>query len=90
MTGIKENGIKHCYRADKGNTLLEQSLKALFIKFDLQKSKDGRKMPKMQMAPFFRKSLLYQLLHYLDSHEDSHEVKSLKSKMADIYVQKYI
>ena len=22
MTGIKENGIKHCYRADIGNTLL--------------------------------------------------------------------
>ena len=33
MTGIKENGIKHCYRADKGNTLLEPSLKVLFIKF---------------------------------------------------------
>ena len=23
MTCIKENGIKHCYRADKGNMLLE-------------------------------------------------------------------
>ena len=33
MIGIKENGIKHCYRADKGNTLLEPSLKVLFIKF---------------------------------------------------------
>ena len=33
MTDIKENGIKHCYRAHKGNTLLEPSLKALFIKF---------------------------------------------------------
>ena len=33
MTGRKENGIKHCYRADKGNTLLEPSLKVLFIKF---------------------------------------------------------
>ena len=33
MTGIKENGIKPCYRADKGNTLLEPSLKVLFIKF---------------------------------------------------------
>ena len=33
MTGIKENCIKHCYRADKGNTLLEPSLKVLFIKF---------------------------------------------------------
>ena len=33
MTGRKENGIKHCYRADKGNMLLEPSLKALFIKF---------------------------------------------------------
>ena len=32
MTGIKENGIKHCYRTDKGNTLLEPSLKVLFIK----------------------------------------------------------
>ena len=31
MTGIKE--IKHCYRADKGNALLEPSLKVLFIKF---------------------------------------------------------
>ena len=30
--GIKENGIKHCYRADKRNTLLESSLKVLFIK----------------------------------------------------------
>ena len=27
--------------------------------------KDGRKMPKMQMAAFFGKSLLVQLLHYL-------------------------
>ena len=33
MTGIKENGIKHCYRADKGDTLLEPSLKVLFIKY---------------------------------------------------------
>ena len=30
MTGTKENGIKHCYRADKGNTLLEPSLKVPF------------------------------------------------------------
>ena len=34
----------------------------------LQKSKDGRKMPKMQMAAFFGKRLLSQLLHYLESH----------------------
>ena len=34
----------------------------------LQKSKDGRKMPKMQMAAFFVKSLLSQLLQYLESH----------------------
>ena len=34
----------------------------------LQKSKDGRKMPKMQMAAFFGNSLLSQLLHYLESH----------------------
>ena len=33
MTGINENGIKHCYRADKRNTLLEPSLKVLVIKF---------------------------------------------------------
>ena len=33
MTGIKENGIKHCYRADKRNPVLEPSLKVLFIKF---------------------------------------------------------
>ena len=33
MTGIKENGIKHCYRADKRNTLFEPSLKVLFINF---------------------------------------------------------
>ena len=32
MTGIKENGIKHCYRADKRNMHLEPSLKVLFIK----------------------------------------------------------
>ena len=32
MMGIKENGIKHCYRADKRNKLLESSLKVLFIK----------------------------------------------------------
>ena len=72
MTGIKENGIKHCYTTDKGNTLLEPSLKVLFIKFGwgatFEKSKDGRKMPKMQMAAFFGKSLLSQLLHYLESH----------------------
>ena len=52
MTGIKENGIKHCYRADKRNTLLEPSLKVLFIKFGwgatLKKSKDGRKMQKKE------------------------------------------
>ena len=34
----------------------------------LQKSKDGRKMPNMQMAAFFGESLLSQLLHYLESH----------------------
>ena len=32
MTGIKDNGIKHCCMADKSNTLLEPSLKVLFIK----------------------------------------------------------
>ena len=33
MTGIKVNSIKHCYRADKRNTLLQPSLKVLFIKY---------------------------------------------------------
>ena len=31
----KDNDIKHCYRADKTTTLLEPSLKVLFIKFRL-------------------------------------------------------
>ena len=34
ITGIKENGIKLCYRADERNTLLEPNLKVLFIKFE--------------------------------------------------------
>ena len=72
MTGIKENGIKHCYRADKGNTLLEPSLKVLFIKFGwgatFKNQRMDIKIPKMQMAAFFGKSLLSQLLHYLESH----------------------
>ena len=33
-----------------------------------QKTKDGQKMPKMQMAAFYGKSLLSQLLHNLESH----------------------
>ena len=33
MTGIKENAINHCYRADKRNTLLELNLKIQFIKY---------------------------------------------------------
>ena len=31
--GHKDNDIKHCYRADRTTTLLEPSLKVLFIKF---------------------------------------------------------
>ena len=72
MTGIKENCIKHCYRADIGNTLLEPSLKVLFIKFGWRATfKSQRmdvKMPKMQMTAFFGKTLLSQLLHYLERH----------------------
>ena len=72
MTGIKENGIKHCYRADKGNTLLEPSLKVLFIKFGwgatFKSQRMDVKMPEMQMAAFIGKTLLSQLLHYLESH----------------------
>ena len=70
MTAIKENGIKHCYRADKGNTLLEPCpIHQIWMGSHLQKLKDGRKMPKMQMAAFFGKSLLSQLLHYLENHD---------------------
>ena len=29
----KDNDVKHCYRVDKTTTLLEPSLKVLFIKF---------------------------------------------------------
>ena len=47
MTGIKENGTKHCYRADKQTTLLEPSLQVLFITL---------KMPKMKMAALFGKN----------------------------------
>ena len=31
--GHKDNDTKYCYRADKTTTLLEPSLKVLFIKF---------------------------------------------------------
>ena len=31
----EDNDIKHCYRADKTTTLLEPSLKVLFINFRL-------------------------------------------------------
>ena len=71
MTGIKENGIKQCYRADKRNTLLEASLKVLFITFGrgaTLKNQRMAKMPKMKMAALFGKILLSQLLHYLESH----------------------
>ena len=33
MTGIKDGGIKQCYRADTRNTHLEANLKVLSIKF---------------------------------------------------------
>ena len=33
MMGIKDNVIKHCFRADKRNMLFEPNLKVLFIKF---------------------------------------------------------
>ena len=42
MTGIKENGVKHCYRADKRNMLLEPSLNVLFIKSGLATLKNQR------------------------------------------------
>ena len=72
MTGIKENGIKHCYRADKGNTLLEPSLKVLFIKcgwgatFKSQRM-DGKNAENSNGC-LFGKSLLSQLIRYLESH----------------------
>ena len=63
MTGIKGNGIKHCYRAKSQGPIYQ-----IWMGSHLQKSKDGRKVPKMQMAAFFGKSLLSQLLHNLESH----------------------
>ena len=42
--GIKENGIKHCYRADKRNTLLESSFKVLFIKLGLGATLKNQRM----------------------------------------------
>ena len=75
MTGIKENGIKHCYIADKGNTLLEPSLKVLFIKFGwgatFKSQRMDIRMPKMQMAAFFGKSLLSQLQKSKDGHKNA-------------------
>ena len=54
MTVIKENGIKQFYRADERNTLLEPSLKVLFIKFGWgatsKNPRMGSKMLKMKMA----------------------------------------
>ena len=69
MTGIKENGIKHCYRADKGNTLLEPSLKVLFIKFGWGATfkRLDVKCRKCKWLPSLEKAYS-QLLHYLESH----------------------
>ena len=71
MTVIKDNGIKYCYRADKGSRFLSQVSRSYLSNLDGEapsKVKVKRKMPKMQMAAFFGKSLLSQLLHYLESH----------------------
>ena len=72
MTGIKENGIKHCYRSDKGNMLLKPSPKVLFVNFGWGATFKSQRMDvkcrKMQMAAFFGKSLFSQPLHYLESH----------------------
>ena len=67
MTGIKENGIKHCYRADKENKLLEPSLKVLFIKFGWGATfKSQRIDVKCRICKWLPS--LSQLLHYLESH----------------------
>ena len=42
----------------KETHFLSQVSRSYLSNLDLQKSKDGRKMPKMQMATFFGKSLL--------------------------------
>ena len=52
--------------------LLEPSLKVLFIKFgwgaNFKNQRMDVKCQKCKMAAFFGKSLLSQLLHYLESH----------------------
>ena len=60
MTDIKENGIEHCNRADKRNTLLEPSLKVVFIKFGwgatLKNQRMDIKCRKWKWLPYLAKT----------------------------------
>ena len=68
MTGIKENGIKRCYRSDKRYMLLEPSLKVLFIKFGWGATLRNQRMDvnaeNEYMAALFRKPCLGSKLGY--------------------------
>ena len=65
MTGIKANGIKHCYRAEKRKRFLSQVsslaqglIHQTWMGSHLEKSKDRHKMSKTKMAALFGRKLI--------------------------------
>ena len=62
LDGHKDNGIKHCHRADKTTTLLEPSFNVLYIKFGWGATSKNygmdQKWRKMKIAAFFSRKLI--------------------------------